>query len=189
MSGREGRVVHYNPMFVLVLPKERRAWHPYQLWIMVCLLVMPTSQLILGIPPQASTQTIPEGQAVAVNVMCVIAATAGLYAAIIPERVVHWFKLSFDATWTRLIVEAASHGLLAFIWASYCAIIFAAYPIWTREGYLTGGVTLGGGLAFFLGMAAAHRFLQILLTVVPLLGSKTQAVVIGESEMEQAADG
>lgn len=195
MSPRvDGGVEHYNPLFVLVLPKERRARHPYQLWIMVALVAMPASQLILGIPPNTSTRTIPDSQAIIVNVLCLVAGFSGLYAAYVPERVVHWFRLEFDATWTRLIVEAASHGLLAFIWATYVAIIMAAYPIWTRDGYLQGGVTLGGGLAFFLGCAAVHRFVQITLTIIPLMGTDKPTAIVGEQrisdqDISQAADG
>lgn len=180
---------HYNPVFVTVLPKERRARHPYQFWIMVALLVMPTSQLILGAPNTASSQALPTEQVYAVNIMCIIAALSGLYAAFIPERIMRIWRLDFDATWSRLFLELAGQVFLVFIWASYVVTIFSVYPLWTREGFITGGLNLGGGLAAFLGVAAGHRSIQIIRTLRDAFNGYGGSAIVGASDVQQAQGG
>lgn len=178
---------HYNPLFLTVLPKERRALHPYQLWIMVALIVMPLSQLLLGLPNTASIKALPPSQAYAVNIVCLVAGLSGLYAALIPERILRVWRLAFDATWSRLFIELAGQVLLVFIWASYVVTIFSAYPLWTREGFITGGLTLGGGLAAFLGIAAAHRSKQIVATLREAFPrGKGDAAIVGIDTVSDA---
>lgn len=184
---------HFNPVFLTVLPKERRAQHPYHVSIMLALVTVAGTQLILGSPATSSTvQSLPPDQVVAVNIMCVIAGLSGLYATLVPERVVKLFKWDFDATWSRLFVELACHGLLAFIWASYILTIFTAYPLLTREGALTGGVTLGGGLAFWLMVAALWRTIQILWTVKNAMSDspsgRSPSGIIGIDTLKDARD-
>lgn len=178
---------HYNPVFITVLPKERRARHPYQFWIMVSLVVMPVSQVILGLPQTASVQALPPEQAYAIAIMCIIAGLSGLYAAIIPERILRWrwwrIEMDFDATWSRLFIELAGQAFLAFIWATYVVTIFSAYPLWTRDGFITGGLTLGGGLAFFLGVAALHRAMQIALTLRETFKEPGQGAIVGVEDI------
>lgn len=180
---------HFNPVFVTVLPKERRARHPYQLWIMACLFVMPLTQLILGAPDTTSVKALPPEQVIAVNVVCMIAAASGLYAAYIPERVMRLFKWQFDATWSRLFLELAGQALLVFIWLTYIVTIFSAYPLWTRDGFITGGLTLGGGLATFLGCAATHRSWQIIKTLREAFNGPGESAIVGVDTMKQAEGG
>jgi hypothetical protein len=180
---------HYNPVFVTVLPKERRARQPYQLWIMVALVVMPLSQLILGLPQTTAVQSLPPEQVYAVNIVCIIAGLSGIYAAFIPERIMQVWRFDFDATWSRLFIELAGQVFLVFIWATYVVTIFSAYPMWTRDGFITGGLTLGGGLAFFLGIAAAHRSGQIIGTLRQAFGGKGASAIVGIDTMKQQAKG
>lgn len=180
---------HYNPVFVTVLPKERRARHPYEFWIMVALVVMPASQLLLGAPQTTSIKALPDDQVFAVNVVCMIAGLSGLYAAFIPERIIRLFRWQFDATWSRLFLELAGQVFLVFIWSTYVVTIFSAYPLWTRDGFITGGLTLGGGLAFFLGVAAAHRSAQIIRTLRDAFSGPGDSAIVGVDTMKQAQGG
>lgn len=188
---------HYNPVFVTVLPKERRALHPYQLWIMIALIVMPISQLLLGLPDTSTIKAIPRSQAYIVNIVCLICGLTGVYAAFIPERIMkldlrarfrvpQWLRwvippitVEFDATWSRLFIELAGQVFLVFIWATYVVTIFSVYPLWTREGFITGGLTLGGGLACFLGIAAAHRSGQIAWTLHRAFLGRGESAIVG----------
>lgn len=189
MPPPESSVQHYNPVFVTVLPKERRARHPYQFWIMMALFVMPISQLILGTPNTAPAQALPQEQVIAVNVVCIIASAAGLYAAFIPERVMRIWRFDFDATWSRLFLELAGQAFLVFIWAVYVVTIFSAYPLWTRDGFITGGLTLGGGLAAFLGVAAGHRSIQIIRTLRDAFKGLGESAIVGAADVTQAQGG
>lgn len=184
---------HYNPVFVTVLPHERRAKHPYQFWIMVALVVMPLSQLILGLPNTSTIKALPEVQNYAVAITCLVCGLTGIYAAYIPERIVRWWRFDFDATWSRLIGELAGQVFLVFIWTVYVVTIFSAYPIYTREGFQQGGLTLGGGLAAFLGIAAFHRSAQIIGTLRDAFGHKGNSAIVGvdtmKAEVEKQAEG
>jgi hypothetical protein len=180
---------HYNPVFVTVLPHERRARHPYQFWIMVALLVMPLSQIILGLPDTASVKALPPEQVMAVNVVCMIAAATGIYAAFIPERIIRLWRFDFDATWSRLVLELAGQVFLMFIWVVYVVTIFSVYPLWTKDGFITGGLTMGGGLAFFLGVAASHRSAQIILTLVEAFRGHKQSAIVGIDTLKQSKGG
>lgn len=148
----------FQPIWVTVLPRERRARHFYQLCVMLLLITVGVSQLMIGPVDGSSLNDLPAGQAALLSWFCVFAGTAGLSAALIPERVVTWRRWEFDATWARLWVELAAHGLLVFVWASYFSAIVMVYPFVT-------GLSLGTGAAIWLGVAAIGRCCQILWTL------------------------
>ena len=151
-------MIKYQPLWVTVLPRERRARHPYQLCVMLLLITVGASQLVFG-PVTASTLNyLPNGQAAMLSWFCIIAGVSGLGAAVIPERLVTVRCWEFDATWARLWVELAAHGLLVFVWASYFIAIALSRPF-------VEGLSLGTGAALWLGIAAITRCIQIVGTL------------------------
>lgn len=151
-------MTQYNPIWVTVLPRERRARHPYQLCVMLLLITVGLSQALVGPVNNSSLNSLPSGQAALLSWFCVYAGCAGVIAALIPERVVTWWRWQFDATWLRLILEFAAHALLVFVWAAYLVAIIGAAPFLQ-------GLSLGSGAAGFLGVAAVWRCVQILWTL------------------------
>jgi hypothetical protein len=151
-------VTHYNPVLLTVLPKERRARHPYQLCVMAMLATLAASQLVFG-PPQGSSTALldPDTQAL-LNWMCLACGIGGVMAAFIPETIVKIGWVKFDATWARLWIELAAHAVLFFIWLSFCVIISLAFPF-------TDGLTLGSAAAFWLAAASLWRAGQIWVTI------------------------
>jgi hypothetical protein len=154
---------HYNPILITVLPRERRARHPYQVAVMGWMLSMGLSQLLFGISKSSSLNGIPIEQVQVLNWYLIIAGASGLLATVIPERVIRWgwrswVRVDFDATWLRLITESASQALLVFVWAAYFVAVTGAL------GFTT-GLTFGSGGALWLGLAAAWRWCQIGWTI------------------------
>lgn len=148
----------YSPIWVTILPKERRARHPYQLCVMLLLITVGLSQALLG-PVQVSTlKYLPSGQAALLSWFCVFAGSAGALSAVIPERIVKVWRWQWDATWWRLILEFAAHALLVFVWAAYLSALLSTTPF-------IQGLSLGTGAAIWLGTAAVWRCLQIAYTV------------------------
>jgi hypothetical protein len=154
--------LHYNPLFVTILPRERRSRHAYQLCIMAALITVSLSQLILGAIPGASIRGLNDPVQVMLNWFCLIGGFAGILAAFIPERIVRWsmgfrrFRINadFDATYFRLWEEFGSHVLIATVWASYFITI-------TMSVGIVHGLTIGTGLALWLIVAALWRAGQI----------------------------
>jgi hypothetical protein len=101
--------LHYNPLLITVLPKERRARHPYQLAAMVCLATLGAWQLVIGTVAISSVNVLDRGAFLLLNGVCILAGAAGIAAAFIPERIVHvrirfwrWvLRTEFDATYFR----------------------------------------------------------------------------------------
>jgi hypothetical protein len=157
---------HYNPLLVTVLPKERRARHPYQLAAMFCLLTLGIWQLVIGTVASSSVNTLDVSAARFLNIVCIVAGGAGIFAAIIPEHVIRrrfrlwrWaFGVDFDATYFRLWEEIGAHFLLCTIWFSY------GQTVWVNYG-LAKGYSLGLAAAIGFGAAALIRAIQILLTL------------------------
>lgn len=149
---------HYNPILITVLPRERRARHPYQIAVMLWMITIGLSQLIFGLSESSSLRGVPNDQLQVLNWYLIIGGTGGLLATVIPERVVRWGFVDFDATWIRLIDEGASQVLLVFVWASYFVAVTGTL------GFTT-GLTFGSGAAVWLGLAAGWRFCQIAWTV------------------------
>lgn len=150
-----------QPIVVSVLPKERRARHPYQLCMMLALMTIGLSQLLIGPPPTSAVTRLAQSDQNMLNLFCLFAGGAGVAAAIIPEKVIRWGfrrRHEFDATWIRLWEELGCHGLLFFVWAAYLVTISLAVP-------LRVGLSLGTGLVFWLGVAAAWRVVQIGWTI------------------------
>ena len=58
---------HQRVVLLTVLPKERRARHPYQLCVMVALVALSASQLIVGPAPVAAMTSLNQGQENMVN--------------------------------------------------------------------------------------------------------------------------
>lgn len=168
--------VHYNPILITVLPRERRARHPYQVAVMGWMITIGLSQLLFGLSGTSSLRGVPADQLQVLNWYLIIAGAGGLLATLIPERVVQWGFVDFDATWIRLIDEAASQVLLIFVWASYFVSVVSTL------GFTT-GVTFGSGAAAWLGGAAAWRFCQIAWTVAraTFLQPKDSALVGAET--------
>lgn len=191
---------HYNPILISVLPRERRARHPYQVGVMCWLILMSASQLAFGLAPNSSLQTLPMDQVIWLNYWCLFAGIAGLLAAVIPERVVRlgrrfrsrlWgrvlparllihgrrLRVDFDATWLRLIDEGACHAALVFAWASYFVVVSDSLG-------LVNGLSFGSGAALCLCGAAAWRFGQIARTVyVPIFKREEPAAIASSSEV------
>jgi hypothetical protein len=157
---------HYNPLLVTVLPKERRARHPYQLGAMVCLLTLGAWQLIIGTVPTASVNQLDATAFYLLNWVCIVAGTAGVLAAVIPERILRlrlkfwrWlWRTEFDATYFRLWEEFGCHAMLFTVWLSY------GQTVWDTFG-LAKGYSLGLAASMWFGAAALVRSVQILLTL------------------------
>ena len=145
-------------VLLTVLPKERRARHPYQLCMMLALITLSVSQLIIGPAPNTAITALTRAQQDQLNWYALVGGCAGVLAAVIPERVLHFGRHRFDATWCRLWVELACHGLLFFVWMTYLVAIVQRVP-------LVVGFTLGTGLVLGLAIAAAWRCVQILWTI------------------------
>jgi hypothetical protein len=84
------RPQHYNPLLVTVLPAERRARHPYQLGVMMCLLTLGAWQLIIGPAFTSSVNLLNTDTFRLLNWVCIWGGSTGLLAAIVPERIVRW---------------------------------------------------------------------------------------------------
>lgn len=156
------RPQHYNPLLVTVLPAERRARHPYQLGVMMCLLTLGAWQLIIGPAFTSSVNLLNTDTFRLLNWVCIWGGTTGLLAAIVPERIVRWgwgrFGLEWDATYFRLWEEMGSHLLLATVWASY------GMTVWASFGFAK-GYSLGLAAPIWLGASAIGRAVQIWLTI------------------------
>lgn len=152
-------MTHYNPLFVTVLPPERRARHPYQLCVMLMLITLAISQMVLGPPSNSSVRVLPQDTQNLLNMFCLAAGIAGVAAALIPERIVRVFRCcEFDATWFRLGEELGSHLFLLTIWVSYIIAIL-------NVASFAEGLSLGSAAAFWLAVAAAWRVIQIVATL------------------------
>lgn len=158
-----GEPQHYNPLLVTVLPPERRARHPYQLAAMLCLLSLGAWQLAIGTQPSSSVSLLDQGAASLVNWVCVLGGAAGVFAAFVPERIVHWricirrwvvLRYDFDATWLRLWEELGCHLMLSTVWASY------GLTVWESFGFIK-GYSYGLAAALCFGGAAVARAAQI----------------------------
>lgn len=186
---------HYNPILVEVLPHERRARHPYQVAVMMWMLTTAVSQLGFGLTPNSSLNLLPPDQVAWLNYWCLGASLAGLAAMFIPERIIRWqcrlrarcwrrvLRVDFDATWVRLIDEAASHMALIFAWASY-------FITTTAVAGFANGLGYGSGGALCLCIAAMWRFGQIAHTgAVPLLRRHQVHAVTGSETLGQSKGG
>lgn len=156
------RPLHYNPLLITVLPKERRARHPYQLGAMLCLLTLGAWQLIIGTSQVSPVSQLDSEALRLLNWICVWGGAAGVIAAIVPERIVHWgwgkCGIDWDATYFRLWEELGSHLLLLSVWFSYGVTVWASYGL--GKGY-----SLGLAAAIWFGAAALVRAVQIWLTL------------------------
>lgn len=152
-------------IWVTILPAERRARNPYQFAAMLMIIAVSISQLSVGPIAASSLNYLPTGQVEWLSWSGIIAGAAGAISAGIPERTVIfrlWCKqrrrIEFDATWSRLCVELAAHGLLIFVLLSYYAAFTLVRPI-------SEGLSLASGAALFFAGSAAWRFAQILWTI------------------------
>lgn len=157
---------HYNPLLVTVLPKERRSRHSYQLAAMMTLLTLGAWQLAFGAQALSAMSSLDSATFIFMNWVCIVAGTAGLAAAVIPERIVDvrirfWRKVlrtEFDATYFRLWEEFGAHLLLLAVWIAYGQVVWDGYGI--IKGY-----TIGLAAAIWFGLAAAIRAVQIWFTL------------------------
>lgn len=175
---------HFNPLLITVLPKERRARHPYQLAAMICLLSLGVWQLVIGAAPVSSMGTLDNTAFYLLNWVCIISGAAGLLAAVIPERIVRlrirflqWvFRTEFDATYFRLCEECGAHLMLFTVWLSYGQTVWANYGLY--KGY-----SLGLAAAVCFGSAALVRAFQILLTLYRAKTfSRKPSAIIGKDD-------
>lgn len=152
----------YRPIWLTVLPRERRARHPYQLAAMAALIACGISQLIIGPVPNSTLRELPTGQDVLVSWSSIAVGSAGLLAAVIPERVITLRlprrRIDLDATWMRLWVELGCHGAIITVWLSFFASIQLTRPI-------TDGLSITTALLLALMPAGAVRCVQILWTL------------------------
>lgn len=179
--------IHWNPLLVTVLPKERRARHPYQLGAMICLLTLGIWQIVIGAAPGSATNVLDAAAYNFLNWVCIVSGTAGVLAAIIPERVVQWririwckyvWRTEFDATYFRLWEELGAHLLLASVWASY------GQTVWNNYG-LSKGYSLGLAAAVWFGAAAVWRAWQILLTLYRAgTFSRRASAIVGDGTID-----
>lgn len=157
---------HYNPLLVTVLPKERRARHPYQLAAMGCLFSLGLWQLAFGTLANASVNVLETDTLRLLNWVYLMAGAAGLLAAVIPERIVRLrlklyqrvWRTEFDATYFRLWEEIGCQLLLVTVWVSY------GQTVWMSYG-LVKGYSFGLAAAIWFGLAALARAVQIFLTM------------------------
>lgn len=154
---------HYNPLLVTVLPKERRARHPYQLAAMGMLFSLGLWQLLIAPLPTSAVNVLDVKAYFLLNVFSVAGGAAGIFAAWVPERIVcirlfRW-DYDFDATYWRLGAEFGSHFVLFTVWLSY------GVAVWQWFG-LVKGYSVGLAAAIWLGGAALGRCTQIVWTVV-----------------------
>lgn len=182
--------LHYNPLLVTVLPKERRARHPYQLSAMVCLLTLGGWQLAFGAAPVSSMGTLDNTAFYFLNWVCILAGTAGIAAAFIPERIVHlrirvWRRIlhtEFDATYFRLWEEFGAHILLFTIWLSYGQTVWANYGL--AKGY-----SLGLAAAICFGGAAVWRIIEIWLTLYRAgTFSRKPSAIVGDGTLDLSGE-
>jgi hypothetical protein len=185
MSVKDSEPLHYNPLLITVLPKERRSRHPYQLGAMGCLLTLGVWQLVIGTVPNAAVNVLDTPVAVFLNWVCIVAGAAGILAAVIPERIVRlrirfwrWvFRTEFDATYFRLFEELGCHLLLASVWAAY------GQTVWANFG-LVKGYTLGLAAAVWFGGAAIARAMQILWTLRNAgFFSRSPSAIVGDATL------
>lgn len=159
MSPRPPRIAPlYNPIWLTILPRERRARGAYQLCVMLLLLTVGWSQVIKGPTALSSLNYIPTGQAEMLAWCCVWAGGSGVASALIPERIIHVGRWQIDATWWRLVIEFAAHAMLIFVWAAWLVALLRTTPFLE-------GLGLGTGAALWLGVAAVVRCCQIGWTV------------------------
>lgn len=186
----DGSNLHYNPLLVTVLPKERRARHPYQLCAMLCLLTLGAWQLVVGTVSVSSINELDRTAFYLLNWVCILAGTAGIAAAFIPERIVYWrirfwkwvFRTDFDATYFRLWEEFGAHAMLFTIWLSYGQTVWANYGI--VKGY-----SLGLAAAIWFGGAAVWRCAEIILTMVRAgTFSRKPSAIVGEGTIPLDGD-
>lgn len=176
MSGRKPipiePVLHYNPLLVTVLPKERRARHPYQLAAMFCLFTLGLWQLTIGAAPTSSVNLLDQHALNLLNWVCVIGGGLGILAAAVPERIVRWYRVEWDATYFRLYEELGSHLSLLTVWFSY------GVTVWASFGFVK-GYSFGLAAAIWFGAAALGRAVQILLTLyrAGMFGRPPSAIV------------
>lgn len=174
---------HYNPLLVTVLPKERRARHPYQICAMLALFATGLSQQLLGTLSGASAAQLDPHLLIALNWFCILGGAAGTAAAFIPERVVRWFNgWEFDATYWRLWEELGSHVLTGTVWASYFVTISNALGI--------RGLSVGSAAGLLFTVAAIWRSAQIVYTMVKAgVFSRRNTAIIGIDTIKQQASG
>lgn len=172
-----------RPLFLTVLPKERRARHPYQLGAMLMILSVGLSMLTVGPAINSSLNLLPAGQIEYLAVCCIVAGCAGIAAAFIPERVMRFRKWEVEMTWMRLWVEFGCHGLLVFVGLSFGASIYMAFPFWQ-------GVSLGLGAAMFFTGAGLTRCIQILWTIKKaVVDPPRDAAIVGAQTFDSGASG
>lgn len=151
-----------HPIVLLtVLPKERRARHPYQLCPMFALIFLSAWQLFVGPVPTTAITVLSQHNQDLLNWYALFGGLAGVAAAFMPERIVRWRvrrEHKFDVTWFRLWIELGCHGLLFFVWASYMVAISVKVPV-------IDGLTLSSVLVLSMAVAAVWRSAQILWTV------------------------
>lgn len=174
--------MNYRPLWVTILPAERRARHPYQVAVMVLMLVLGTSQLAVGPVVSSSLNSLPHSTVTMLNWFCILGGTAGIAAAFIPERMVKVWKWEADATWLRLWVEFGCHGLLATVWVSYFISIVSTYDF-------VQGLSLGTGACIVFTGAALVRAFQIMKTIkMAVLDRPGPAVITGMDSLGSADD-
>jgi hypothetical protein len=173
---------HYNPLLVTVLPKERRAKHPYQLCTMAMLFSLGLWQMTVGAVPAASVNLLDESAYRLLNIVCILGGAAGIVAAWIPERIVQFHmrlyrwavSTEFDATYFRLWEELGAHVLLFSVWFSY------GQTVWVNFG-LVKGYSFGLAAAIWSGVAALWRVVEIWLTLYRARTfSRQPSAIVGE---------
>lgn len=183
MSDNESE--HYNPLLVTVLPKERRARHPYQLCAMAMLFTLGLWQLAIDTVPTSTVNDLDKDAFVLLNWLCIVGGAAGVLAAFIPERIVRWklriakhvFRYEFDATYFRLWDELGCHLMLFTLWASYGLVVWSGY------GFVK-GYSFGLASALWFGIAAVWRAGEVLHTLRQAgVFSRTATAIIGLDDM------
>ena len=148
----------YGPIWLTVLPRERRSRHPYQFQAFAALILCGISQLVLGPVSNSTLLKLPESQDVLLSWFCIVVGLGGTSAAFIPERVVTIWRWNLDMTWMRLWVELGSHGAVISVWASFFSSIQMTRPI-------LDGLSITTALLLTMMPAAAWRVGQIAYTI------------------------
>lgn len=165
----------YRPIWLTVLPRERRSRHPYQLAPMFALIIVGISQLAIGPVEASALRNLPGTEDAQLSWAGILIGIAGISAAIIPERIVRvWFfrrRLFCDFTWMRLWVELGCHGAIITVWLSYFTSIQATRP-------LTDGLSITTALMLCLMPAASVRCAQICHTIYKAIFAKADPSAI-----------
>lgn len=167
----------YRPIWLTVLPRERRSRHPYQLAPMLALIIVGLSQLIVGPVETSQLRKLPGTEDAQLSWAGILIGVAGILAAVIPERIVSvWVpwrrgKVPLDFTWMRLWVELGCHGAIITVWLSYFTAIQITRP-------LSDGLSITTALMLTLMPAACMRCAQISYTIYRAIFAKADPSAI-----------